>query len=434
MARWVSLKLLRARIHHSRALSTGALARHDKPQPVIESHVDNRPTATSSAGPLGIYEALLEARSLEPDPAQAHAAGRLQGLYEQLLTDTSASASGLKSWLRRLRKSNPVRGPKGLYLWGGVGRGKTTFMDIFYECLPFEHKFRTHFHRFMHEVHQDLAKFRGQQDPLALVADKLSAKARVFCFDEFEVMDIGDAMILAGLLTALFERGATLIATSNTPPDRLYENGLQRARFLPAIALIQQHTDVVLLDGGHDYRPRRVERAAVYHVPCNAESNQAMLDQLRDVSVDEPRFGEMLQIQGREIPTIAVSSEAVWFEFRHLCDAPRGKGDYVELAHRFHTVMISDIPLLHAHPDQLKRLISLVDEFYDRGVKLVVSAAAPPQALYKGKRLNREYARTASRLIEMQSQHYLDRPYQPGGQNPQRPASVAWLHRTESLS
>jgi cell division protein ZapE len=266
--------------------------------------VDKCQPITTTAGPHGLYRALLELGTLEPDSSQEHATEKLQTLYNKL-TAVSSDAGGLRAWFKRLREPSVLNAPQGLYLWGGVGRGKTTLMDLFYDCLPFEHKFRVHFHRFMHEVHMDLAKVRGQEEPLALIADKLAHRARVLCFDEFEITDIGDAMILAGLLKALFQRGITLVATSNTPPGRLYENGLQRARFLPAIALLERHTDVLYLDGVCDYRPRRVERASVYHIPCNAESNQAMMDRLREISDSEPRLVEGLRIQGRDIPAVA---------------------------------------------------------------------------------------------------------------------------------
>jgi cell division protein ZapE len=301
---------------------------------------------------------------------------------------------------------------RGLYLWGGVGRGKTMLMDCFYESLRFPRRERTHFYRFMRQVHAELRTIAGRTEPLETVAQRLAGRARVICLDEFFVADIADAMILAGLLGGLFRRGVTLVATSNMPPDELYKDGLQRERFLPAIGSIHEHMEVVHLDGGVDYRLRQLEQAPTYLDSAREQTAvqlQRRFTALAGESVTGPPTGPTrLSIEDRDIAAVATGAGMAWFEFRDLCEGPRSQNDYIELARLYHTIFISNIPeFTWANEDAARRFIAAIDEFYDRGVKIVVSAAAPPPALYRGERLQLEFQRAASRLIEMQTQQYL---------------------------
>ncbi|MEP6546736.1 MAG: cell division protein ZapE, partial [Gammaproteobacteria bacterium] len=298
--------------------------------------------------------------------------------------------------------------PRGLYLWGGVGRGKTLLMDWFYESLRFSRRERTHFYRFMRRVHAELRAVTQHETPLDIVAQRLSQTARVICLDEFFVADIADAMILAGLFEGLFRRGVTLVATSNAPPDELYKDGLQRQRFLPAIELIESRMDVLHLDGGVDYRLRQLEQAPTYldsRLAGTAVQLRLRFAALAGETVTRP---SILTIEDRSITAVATGLELAWFEFTELCTGPRSPNDYIELARMYHTIFISNIPEFTAlDEDAARRFIAAIDEFYDRGVKLVVSAAAPPAELYHGERLQFEFQRAASRLVEMQTQHYL---------------------------
>jgi cell division protein ZapE len=305
---------------------------------------------------------------------------------------------------------------EGLYFWGGVGRGKTYLMDNFYESLPFECKMRVHFHRFMRRVHQDLKQLKGQADPLRKVADKIASETCIICFDEFFVSDITDAMILGTLLEELFARGVCLVATSNIIPNDLYFNGLQRQRFLPAISLLNERCRVLNVDGGVDHRLRALEQAELYHSPLNKAADQAISDTFdRLVPVEgEIKQGVDLEVEGRPIPVIKLAEDIVWFEFTAICEGPRSQNDYIDIACEFHAVMISNIPLLGGiNDDAARRFINLVDEFYDRNVKLAITAAEPLHALYSSGRLGFEFQRTQSRLLEMQSHEYLARPHRP---------------------
>jgi cell division protein ZapE len=344
------------------------------------------------------------------DPVQES----LVAALEDLRTRLTAPAPG-KSLLKGLLSRAPARAlQQGLYIWGGVGRGKTWLMDLFFHSLPFRDKQRSHFHRFMQFVHDELRKHKEQANPLDLVADKVSRKARVLCFDELFVADIADAMLLAGLFRALFERGVTLVATSNVPPDGLYKDGLQRARFLPAIKLLKEKTRVIHVDGGIDYRLRLLERATTWFAASDP-STSSTLEALYEAVAGEHGAGDAtLTLNHRRLTTRRLSDDAVWFTFAELCDGPRGQADYIEIARCYHTVFLSDIPPLGpAHENQARRFISLVDEFYDRAVKLIASAAVPIDQLYGGSKLRFEFERTKSRLIEMQSQEYLARPHRP---------------------
>ena len=302
--------------------------------------------------------------------------------------------------------------PRGIYLWGEVGRGKTLLMDEFGAALPEGVALRTHFHRFMLDVNARLRELGEVRDPLPKVADEYAARARVLCLDEFMVTDIGDAMILDGLLRALFERGVALVTTSNTPPPNLYRNGLQRERFLPAIALLEAHCEVLELASPNDWRLRALTRAPVYLCPANADAEAALarlFDGLVQGAVQE---GGSLQVNDRAFRVRRCAAQAAWFDFAELCDVPTGSIDYVELARRFGAVLVSHLPQFTPyHDDAAQRFVHLVDELYDRRVKLAVSADVPAIELYDGKRLRAEFARTESRLIEMQSVEYLAEPH-----------------------
>jgi cell division protein ZapE len=367
------------------------------------------------------YRALVAAGSIVADPAQARAVERLTDLTKRLSEGAPRSAPPA-SPLRRLlgalpgaRERQPPAPVRGLYLWGGVGRGKTWLMDMFYECLPFDDRHRSHFHRFMYEVHARLRELEDEQNPLERVASGFAARARVLCFDEFFVSDITDAMLLGTLFRALFARGVTLVATSNVPPAELYRDGLQRARFLPAIDLLETHTEVLNVDGGTDYRLRLLERAEIYHHPLEASAEANLRRYFDELCPDTAEHGPgELRVEGRAIPVRAVGDGVVWFDFDAICDGPRSQADYLAIAAEFHTVLVSAVPQLSVEMEnQARRFIALVDEFYDRRVKLILSAAVPAEALYAGEKLRFEFDRTVSRLLEMQTHEYLAAPHIP---------------------
>lgn len=372
--------------------------------------------SSRTLAPLQKYRQDLESGGFSHDASQENAIIHLQNLYERLVAAEArdrAEMSEKTSLLGRLKKRfghkpEQIEPERGLYFWGGVGRGKTYLMDTFYESLPFDRKLRVHFHRFMQRVHKDLAELKSTENPLEIVADNFARDARVICFDEFFVSDIGDAMILATLLKALFSRGVTLVCTSNIVPDGLYKDGLQRARFLPAIALVNQHTLVVNVDGGVDYRLRTLEQAELYHSPLDAEAETSLAASYKALAMDCGTHGVSLSVNGRHLQARMRCDDVVWFEFKELCDGPRSQNDYIELAREFHAILISNVPVFNiAIEDQARRFINLVDEFYDRRVKLILSAAAPIYELYQGQRLRFEFDRTESRLLEMQSKDYL---------------------------
>lgn len=373
---------------------------------------------TTNLSPLQRYQQDLQRPDFRHDPAQAIAVDHLQTLYEELVAawQTDLQQTGLRGFIKRLT-GNPAPVPiKGLYFWGGVGRGKTYLMDNFYESLPFPQKMRAHFHRFMRRVHAELKKLDGKKNPLTLVADTISQEARVICFDEFFVSDITDAMILGTLMEELFARGVTLVATSNIVPDELYKNGLQRARFLPAIELLNTHTLVVNVDGGVDYRLRALEQAELYHSPLDASADDSLMTSFHSIVSANTAIQESvaLEIEGRTINARYVTEDVVWFEFVELCDGPRSQNDYIELAREYHTVILSNVPALGRNKDdQARRFVNLVDEFYDRNVKLIISAERPLAELYSTGKLDFEFQRTISRLLEMQSHEYLGRPHRP---------------------
>lgn len=372
---------------------------------------------TGSKAPLSPrqrYEQDLKHAGFQRDSAQELAIEHLQKLYDALI---EAEAGTNRPWVkfrRKLRRGSetPV---KGLYFWGGVGRGKTYLMDCFYEALPFERKLRIHFHRFMQRVHRELRELEGRKNPLDDIAARFARENRVICFDEFFVSDIGDAMILANLLDGLFRRGVTLVCTSNIEPDGLYWNGLQRARFLPAIDLLNEHTEVLNIDGGVDYRLRALEQAELYHCPLDEQAEASLEASYSNLALETGDHGCELEINGRLIRARRHADDVVWFDFRELCDGPRSQNDYIELAREFHAIIISNVPVMGRDTDdQARRFVNMVDEFYDRCVKVIISAEAPITELYSGGNLAFEFERTESRLLEMQSHDYLELPHKAG--------------------
>lgn len=354
------------------------------------------------------YQQDLQRPEFVKDPAQEDAVRRLQALYDKLVDAENERHRPLTKLRLKVRKGreDPV---KGLYFWGGVGRGKTYLMDTFYESLPFSRKMRVHFHRFMQRVHNELKTLKGEKNPLEKVAARFADEARVICFDEFFVSDIGDAMILATLMDGLFGRGVTLVCTSNIVPDGLYKDGLQRARFLPAITLVKKHTEVVNVDAGVDYRLRTLEQAELYHSPLDEEADVSLRKSFDALAVEAGNHGLNLDINGRRLQARAHAEDVVWFEFRELCDGPRSQNDYIELAKEFHAIIVSNVPVLGGDKDdQARRFVNMIDEFYDRNVKVIISAEVPITQLYGGGRLGFEFERTQSRLLEMQSQEYLE--------------------------
>ena len=355
-----------------------------------------------------LYAAENAKRGFAADNAQLAAIRHLERLRAEL-AEAAAAPLG-KRILRGLTSNGSA--PKGVYLWGGVGRGKTWIMDLFYSSLTLASKRRTHFYRFMQEIQADLKRLKGMQSPLDGVADKIAKKARVICFDELFVSDIADAMILAGLFQALLKRGVALVFTSNVKPKDLYKNGLQRDRFLPTIGLIEKNCEVINVDGGVDYRLRQLTAAPIY-LPAAAPDTQKRLEELfDDLSDDDVESDGTITVNHRKIKVVRESENVIWFEFAALCDGPRSPADYVAIASEYQSVIIANVPMFGIDADNsARRFISVIDEFYDRGVNVIVSAAAAPNELYKGEKLKFEFQRTASRLTEMQSEEYLARAH-----------------------
>lgn len=352
--------------------------------------------------PSAAYAAGVAEGRWQPDPAQAEALHELDRIQARLGARPPGPLARLRARLA------PPSAVQGLYLWGGVGRGKTFLTDLLFDHVPLRRKQRWHFHRFMGHVHARLAALGHRPDPLAEVAGKLADEARLLVLDEFFVSDIGDAMILGRLLEHLFGRGTTLVTTSNTVPAELYRDGLQRARFLPAIALLERHCRVLKLDSPTDYRLRQLTQAPVYRHPLGEAAEAALAETWARLAADCPREAGPLQILGRHLPVKAMAEGLVWFDFATLCEGPRAVADYIEIARDFHTIFVSGVPAFDGgNDDPARRFVHLVDEFYDRHVNLVLSADAAPTDLYRGHRLRHEFERTASRLIEMQSVAYL---------------------------
>ena len=359
--------------------------------------------------PSAAYAAGIGSGRWQRDPAQESALVELDRIHAALVQQEDAT------WFARVaRQFRRDERPRGLYLWGGVGRGKTFLVDLFYEHLPLAQKRRVHFHRFMGEVHARIRDLGQRSDPLAEIAAGYAASLRLLCLDEFFVSDIGDAMILGRLLEQLFARGVVLVTTSNCEPANLYRDGLQRARFLPAIALLQRHCAVLNLRSPNDYRLRSLTQAPTYHTPLGAAADAAIEACYERLTADTVRDGEPLRINDRTIETIDSAEGVAWFEFAALCEGPRAVADYIEIARDFHTVLLAGVPQFErTSEDAALRFVHLVDEFYDRNVNLILSAAAPATEVYRGERHAFAFERTTSRLIEMQSEAYLAREHKP---------------------
>lgn len=356
------------------------------------------------------YEDRLRREDHVEDPAQVEIIGRFEDLQARLAVG-QPRRDGLRALFSGRRNKIQV-GVRGMYLWGGVGRGKTFLMDLFFESLTISAKKRIHFHRMMHEIHDRLKALGNVEDPLDRVAADIARDTRVLCFDEFFVSDIGDAMILGRLLDGLFRRGVTLVATSNSKPEDLYKDGLQRQRFLPAIGLLNQHTEVVNMDSGTDYRLRLLQKAGTYLSPDDTHAAEMLAFFFDESASSQIRTNRDLDVYGRKIRAHKCAKGVAWFRFEDICDGPRSQTDYIEIARWYPSVIVSGVPRFDATlENQARRFIALVDEFYDRRVKLILSADADVNSLYDGNRLTFEFDRTTSRLIEMQSTEYLALPH-----------------------
>ena len=359
--------------------------------------------------PLDTYTRDIKQHGFQQDDAQLKAVQSLDKLYHDFIEYVSnpvVKKTGWKRWFSKTQ-AQPVA-PKGLYFWGGVGRGKTYLMDTFFEALPCEKKMRVHFHRFMYRVHDELNSLGEVNDPLELVADKFKSEADIICFDEFFVSDITDAMILGTLFQALFRRGVVLVATSNIPPQDLYRNGLQRARFLPAIELIQANCQILNVDSGIDYRLRTLEQAEIYHFPLDEQAS-INLGRYFEQLVGESKQGETcIEINHRQINIVNSYEGVLHATFEQLCQSARSQNDYIELSRIYNTVLLADVKQMgRLTDDAARRFIALVDEFYERHVKLIISAEVALEDLYTQGQLEFEFQRCQSRLIEMQSHDYL---------------------------
>lgn len=364
--------------------------------------------------PLERYQQDLKRDDFSYDATQEMAVKHLQRLYDDLVAAERVPKPTLMQRLSGKIKRQQQEPIKGLYFWGGVGRGKTYLMDTFYDSLPFERKMRTHFHRFMQRVHQELKALDGTKNPLVEIGRKYADEARIICFDEFFVSDITDAMILGGLMQELFNNGVSLVATSNIVPDGLYRDGLQRQRFLPAIDMLKRFTEVVNVDGGIDYRLRTLEQAELYHWPLDAEADLSLTRSFESLvpDLEEEEKDSLVEVNGRGIRARRVCEDVAWFDFPALCEGARSQNDYIELGKIYHAVLLSNVPQMGRHNDDAaRRFINLVDEFYDSGVKLIISAEVPIHEIYTEGRLNFEIERTQSRLLEMQSHEYLAREH-----------------------
>ena len=365
------------------------------------------------------YQTELDEGVLNPDVEQADIIDRLDALSAEIASAEPwelKTPSKMSKWFGGSKSPSVHHGPKGLYLWGGVGRGKTHLCDLFFDAVPIKEKRRFHFHRFMQRIHDDLKALGNIENPLQSVADQWAAESRLLLLDEIHVNDITDAMLLGGLCSELFDRGVTLVTTSNVPPDGLYRDGLQRARFIPAIERIKAHTNVVEMIGVTDYRLRILQTEPIYLVSEAAKSeaaNESSVEELMQAHFDRLSFGcpstqPSIVVNQRELPLLGRACDVVWFDFQTLCGTARSTHDYIEVATTFSTILISDVPVMDdSKNDEARRFVNMVDEFYDRGVKVIISAEAPPDALYTGTRLSFEFERSASRLTEMQTTEYL---------------------------
>jgi cell division protein ZapE len=372
----------------------------------------SKPMASDQVRPPGADANLADwirhqatVHGFELDDAQQAVLPFFQRMFEDLVAAERLSGP----FMRLLGGKRPV---KGLYLWGGVGRGKSFLMDSFFAAAPVKRKQRLHFHRFMQDIHHQLAVLQGQSNPLLTVAKRLARDTKLLCLDEFLVTDIGDAMLMRHLLEGLFAEGVVLVTTSNTQPSELYRNGLQRGQFLPAIDLLQRHLQILKVEGGQDYRLRALERLGVYHSPLSEATERRMREEFIAIAREEGEADSLVEVDGRQLTARRLAPGVVWFEFGELCQKPRGQADFIELARRYHTVLLSQIPCMFADErDAARRFAWLVDEFYDRRVKLIVAAEAPVEGLLDPTAVGRDLERTVSRLIEMQSHHYLAQPH-----------------------
>lgn len=361
--------------------------------------------------PSKSYQLAIQTGQIEENASQKAALAELERLFQAML--------GQVGWWPQFKRrcfricSIPYSPQRGLYLWGGVGRGKTYLMDMFYRNLPFKQKARMHFHRFMYQVHHDLMRLKGTVDPLKQIAKNFSKDHWILCFDEFFVKDIADAMILGGLLQAFFENGVTVVMTSNLPPQDLYQNGLQRERFLPAIDAILKYCKIWHLESDTDYRLRYLSQAELYHYPLDEQAEKNLANYFEGLSrLESDEMNHELWISDRMILARQCVEGVVWFDFDVICQSPRSTVDYIEIARSFHTVLISGVRVMNAEIDDMaRRFIALVDEFYERNVTLLLSAEASIDNLYQGSQLKFEFDRTCSRLKEMQSQAYIARPH-----------------------
>lgn len=350
---------------------------------------------------LKAFAHICAERGITPDPAQRAAAEKLNALYEQLLSFKQSRSNALKKII------STAKPPRGLYFWGGVGRGKSFLMDAFYDAVPYRRKRRVHFHAFMQEIHGALKQHKQENDPLMHIAADLARKVRLLCFDEFHVSDIADAMILGRLFTSLLEKGVVVVMTSNYPPDNLYPNGLQRQLFLPTIEMLKTNLDVLEVDGGIDYRLRTLEQMDTFLVPADAAADAKMEEDFIAIAGAVGEVGT-IKVLERKIPVIRQAPGVIWFSFDALCGGPRSQNDYLELAREHHTLLLAHMPkLAREQSSEARRFTWLVDVLYDHRVKLVISAAVPAEQLYTAGTQAEEFKRTVSRLIEMLSREYL---------------------------
>jgi len=348
------------------------------------------------------YQHALDKRGFIADEAQMRAVERLQIAYDEWVAYKNRRTNKL------MRLINPPEIPRGVYMWGGVGRGKSFLMDSFYSVVPVKRKTRIHFHEFMRGVHQQLDELKGVADPLDVVAEKVAKKYRLICFDEFHISDVADAMIMFNFLTGLFNRGVAFIMTSNYRPDLLYPDGLHRDRLLPTIQLLTEKLDILCVDSGHDYRKRALEQVDAYLTPLNATTDAALRNafgKVAEVTDQDPH----LHIESREIRALRRAGSIIWFDFATLCGGPRSQNDYLEIASQFHTVILSGVPRMSASmSSEARRFTWLIDVFYDHKIKLIMSAQVAAHELYTEGTLSNEFQRTVSRIIEMQSREYME--------------------------
>lgn len=366
------------------------------------SNSSQNSTTFNPLSPAERYAEALSSGQFMPDDAQAQAVQELERVWQELIQKYKAS----KKPFQRFRKQIT---PRGVYMWGGVGRGKTWLMDQFYDSIPFRRKTRMHFHHFMQHVHRELNKLSGQRNPLDLVADQIYKESVVICFDEFFVSNVTDAMILSDLFQKLFARGITLVATSNIAPDGLYKNGIHRDRFLPTIELVKKNCVILNVDAGVDYRLRVLKQAQLFKSPLTLEHQQWMTERFQALTQTQMKSQEPIIINNRIVETLGHTEDVLWCEYSELCLKPRSPADFIEIANIYNTILVSNVPHLNDYLSEgTRRFIYLVDEFYDRGVKLLLTSEDTIIDIYQGERLAFEIERTRSRLLEMQSDDYLN--------------------------